>query len=745
MNDDSAPDNTKGPVEPRPFIDGLHLALLATLAFAQPLYDILARHPQFFLIRQLVVSDLVLFVIVLSVLLPLPFLLAPIFVSKIGGRGLHKAVFAILAGTLIVLIALPLVNKIPNLLGYAKLALALLMGVGAVFILLRFTITRTFLSYLSPAILVFPILFWTTSAAYPIASAQGGSRDVAPQISATSPIVFVVFDEFPVLSLLNAERKIDPVRFPNFAALAGDAYWFRDTTTIESITAAAVPAIVTGRYAKKTGVGVALYSEAPENLFTLLSRQYELRIFEVATRLAPPESNSSATSELEQTFQERFSELLTDTALVYANMILPEAIRMRFPELSAGLMEIFIRADVARGQLKAADNPLAAIVQNFQGASEDALKEMKEARIPDWRLYQYNQFLSSVDSRPQTFYFVHSLFPHIPFRFSHTGNYYSNDITLAGWDPAADGWHDQESPVMLAYQRHLMQVSFTDQLLGRLIDRLKAAGIYDDALIVVTADHGISFRPGRSRRDRDANNHHEIANIPLLIKLPGQTEGEIDDRPVQTIDIVPSVAAALDVVLPWSVDGQSLFQPDGAGGMEPSNAYAPDSSDASRTRIIGDTKFSTTFDSIDAVLKRQLDLFGSGTDDFYQTGPHRELIGRPVASLPVEPETGAECRFRLKDAKNYTRVRLDRGAIPAYITGGLGCSPKLDSVAVAVNGVIRATTGTFPGYGNQLSVAAMVPEDVFRSGQNSIEVYLIDRQTDGAFHLRHVLRPERSK
>ncbi|MEQ9365611.1 MAG: hypothetical protein RIF32_15305, partial [Leptospirales bacterium] len=312
MNDNAA----AVPGQPRPIFDALHLAVLASLAFAQPLFDILSRHPQFFLVRQLAVPDLVLFVIVLSVLVPLPFFLTPLLVSKTSRR-LRRGVFVFLAGVLIVLIASPLVNKIDNLLGFAKVVLSVLIGTGGALLLNRFAILRSFLTYLSPAMLVFPALFWMTSAAYSIASAQSGSRTVAPQISATNPVVLVVFDEFPVLSLLDANRKIDRERFPNFAALADDAHWFRDTTTIESITATAVPAIITGRYSQKTGVGVALYSEAPENLFTLLSGQYELRIFEVATRLAPPEKKGDAAAELEQDFAERFEELLFDTALVY--------------------------------------------------------------------------------------------------------------------------------------------------------------------------------------------------------------------------------------------------------------------------------------------------------------------------------------------------------------------------------------------------------------------------------------------
>lgn len=762
---DSTPD-AKAPKSYSPLFDGLHLALLASLAFAQPLYDILGKHPQFFLVRQLAVPDLLLFLVVLSVLVPLPFFLAPLLTAwiarafgvrdatpvadqagSLSGKsgGARRIVFLILAGILITLIALPLINKIENLLGYAKLIVSLLLGIGGAFALARFTLTRTFLSYLAPAMLVFPLLFWTTSAAYSIASAQTGSRTVAPQISATNPVVFVVFDEFPALSLLNAERLIDRKRYPNFASLADDAWWFRDATTIESITATAVPGIITGRYSKKTGVGVALYSEAPENIFTLLSRQYELRIFEVATRLAPPEKKENAAdAALDQSFGERFDELLGDTALVYVNLILPEGIRSRFPELGAGLMEIFIRADVQRGQIKAAGNPLAAIVQNFQGASADALKEMKEAGIPDWRLYQYRQVLSAVDSRPQTFYFVHSLFPHIPFRFSHTGNYYSNDVTLAGWNPEEDSWHPAEAPVLLAYQRHLMQVAYTDQLFGRLVQRLKDTGIYDDALIVVTADHGISFRAGRSRRDRDAVNHHEIANVPLFIKLPGQKRGIIDDRPVQTIDIVPSVAEALQIELPWSVDGRSLFEADGTGGFKASTAYAAKDGETI-TRRIGDATFTTTIDSIGPTLQRQLDLFGEGLAGLERKGPHDGLVGRAAAGLPMTEETDPECFFRLKDAPYYERIRPDNGALPTYITGGLGCRPELNTAAIAVNGVIRATAETFPGYTNQMSVAAMVPESSFRAGRNQVEVYLIEEGAEGAYSLRHIRRPNRGK
>ena len=62
-------------------------------------------------------------------------------------------------------------------------------------------------------------------------------------------------------------------------------------------------------------------------------------------------------------------------------------------------------------------------------------------------------------------------------------------------------WVDDEWPVLQEYRRHLTQVRYVDTLLGRLLDRLKAQGLYDRSLVVVTGDHGVSFRPGVPSRD----------------------------------------------------------------------------------------------------------------------------------------------------------------------------------------------------------------------------------------------------
>jgi len=61
-----------------------------------------------------------------------------------------------------------------------------------------------------------------------------------------TPVVMVIFDELPLVSLLDGEGIIDPDRYPNFSSLADDAIWFRNATTVSGQTTKSIPAILSG-------------------------------------------------------------------------------------------------------------------------------------------------------------------------------------------------------------------------------------------------------------------------------------------------------------------------------------------------------------------------------------------------------------------------------------------------------------------------------------------------------------------
>ena len=68
------------------------------------------------------------------------------------------------------------------------------------------------------------------------------------------------------------------------------------------------------------------------------------------------------------------------------------------------------------------------------------------------------------------------------------------------------------------------------------VSRLRRTGLYDRTLVVVMADHGVSFRPGNCRRRVTRTNFADLASIPLFIKAPTQRKGRIDDRPATSVD-----------------------------------------------------------------------------------------------------------------------------------------------------------------------------------------------------------------
>ena len=116
---------------------------------------------------------------------------------------------------------------------------------------------------------------------------RGQQAGALPSDSARPPqtIVMVVFDELPLTSLMGPVGRIDAERYPAFAELARGATWYRGATAVHDSTALAVPALLDGRY-PRPGLRSDAYSH-PANLFTLLSRSYEVNASEEATGLCP--------------------------------------------------------------------------------------------------------------------------------------------------------------------------------------------------------------------------------------------------------------------------------------------------------------------------------------------------------------------------------------------------------------------------------------------------------------------------
>jgi arylsulfatase len=106
--------------------------------------------------------------------------------------------------------------------------------------------------------------------------------------------------------------------------------------------------------------------------------------------------------------------------------------------------------------------------------------------------------------------------------------------------------------------RYDAEVAYMDHHLGRFLDGLRSRGLYDRALVVVTADHGELLGEHGRMGHGESLTEPEL-RIPLIVKLPGRGRGEPpparSDAVVQLTDVMPIVLHALSLPIPAGVQG----------------------------------------------------------------------------------------------------------------------------------------------------------------------------------------------
>jgi arylsulfatase A-like enzyme/Tfp pilus assembly protein PilF len=104
------------------------------------------------------------------------------------------------------------------------------------------------------------------------------------------------------------------------------------------------------------------------------------------------------------------------------------------------------------------------------------------------------------------------------------------------------------------------EIAAADAVVGDVLDALRASGVYDRAIVVVTSDHG----EGLGDHGEDQHSillYREALQVPLLLKLPGSRRGgDTVKEPVQLADILPTVADLLGIERPARLDGRSLLE-----------------------------------------------------------------------------------------------------------------------------------------------------------------------------------------
>ena len=118
-----------------------------------------------------------------------------------------------------------------------------------------------------------------------------------------------------------------------------------------------------------------------------------------------------------------------------------------------------------------------------------------------------------------------------------------------------DGDSDAEMAEMRANYAAL--VALCDDQLGRLLDWMDDTGAWDDTALIVTTDHGFLLGEHDWWGKNRAPFYNEIANIPLVVCLPGVAAGR-SDALSQNIDIAATLLDLHGLPRPPAMVGRSL-------------------------------------------------------------------------------------------------------------------------------------------------------------------------------------------
>ncbi|HKZ51443.1 MAG TPA: sulfatase-like hydrolase/transferase [Dehalococcoidia bacterium] len=369
-----------------------------------------------------------------------------------------------------------------------------------------------FFYYMSPvAIAMTAILPY--QAALPGQPLEAYATEVArPADSQASPPVFIIILDELSYDALVKDGEIDAASFPSFAALAGEGTWFTNAAANFFRTWFAVPSII--------------------DAVRPLSDQFEVRLY-------------SQFGLVEDGYRAECGKVFTCRGVHY--------VAEKHPGLLAANLAL-------RSLYQATPRMLEQALARPLGLLVDSLGSTYPSADPDgFQIYtkeQFDVFLGDIDSHqsPGRIYLLHSMVTHFPFAFNEHGKASRAPLTTVGAEKDVD--------FAALYEKYRKQAMFADSQLGAFMEKLRQEEIYDRAVIIVTADHGLRARPVLPLPE-PIELDHLTTQIPLLIRAPGM-DSRLSDVDYQHIDFGPTL---------WDVLGRPPLE--GAQGVSAFSAERP--------------------------------------------------------------------------------------------------------------------------------------------------------------------------
>ena len=317
------------------------------------------------------------------------------------------------------------------------------------------------------------------------------------------------------------------------------------------------------------------------------------------------------------------------------------------------------------------------------------MRELKNQKRKNYdfseRLNKFKNFYSTFKKYPKnTLHFLHVLLPHAPWTILPSLDlygFYEKDGVPGELDKTKYNtqynhqWTNDSWATQLSWRRELLQIGAVDALVGQMLQEIKKQGLYDDAMIVIVADHGAAFIPGLSRRYAHDENIPDIARIPLFIKYPRQTAGKIDKGLASNLDIFPTLLDVFSIQTNEKLDGESLANDNRSKDIDMiQEKFAVTPLPENNQDV-----FKQQIENKNALFKKQ------GWQGVYHPLGTESFYGKDVQSLQIQKHIPNA--IKLWNANLYKSIKVDGKYKPAYyrLTSLLDDN-QTKEILVALNG-----------------------------------------------------------
>ena len=660
---------------------------LSTMAIAQPLLDLYGKNTTVFSAAKLSPLEVLVFLLLVG--------LAPAVVcvgldrfSALFGPKVNEATRLCLISGISLLLGLAVARWLDVNSNVPSIAIGLVFAVAIPIAFDKSKPVREWSRWL--ALLSVAVMGSAVIALQPVLLESNGPKSDAVIGNKDVTVLQVIFDEFPLYPLLGSDGRINAERFPGFAELANGSTWYRNSVAESNFTHQAVPAILASQVPDQ--VGGPFLSQYPNNIFTLFAGATEVGGIEPVTNLCPNSVCGGKSGAIASFSFSRLKTFLRDASYVYGQRVFPQVLRKYVPSIEGtwggfGAVKDRFKDQFNTGVLSQVD------------AVETAVRIVSESTSP----------------RVQV---VHALLPHAPWRITPDFRVDQLSPTISTQNP------DDDEVIRDTYQTFLYQVGAADRVMQNVIKDLKSSDKWDSTMLVVTADHGISFIPASPQRNTNFTDPEQVADvyrIPTFIKYPNQKSGTPSDCAITNLNLLPTIIDVMQTKTSWAFAGQSLVGDCPMG--------------RTRSIVAATGEKAVLSGGFEEVLARAAHYAGIVSN----VGPIRNVaaIGKSASLIGVEigkrPTDQLITSWTMNQKLLFKNIATERGAtIPGLITGKVTLSQPIDAGTegvIAVDGVAAGVIGELSGASSTISYAAVLDYTLLSRGPHNVELFI--RYPDG--------------